>query len=119
MDAYVEFNGVAAYFGQTDFAVVRKTLGAPVKAVGKLYLSSCHGVNYTSSSVWCQWGNMNPEISNLGMDAHRRIRRGGLSRAESQRIIDFATKERRALKRQQCTTSCSQMVAEKRLLEKT
>lgn len=85
MDAYVEFNGVAAYFGQTDFAVVRKSLGAPIKAVGKLYLSPCHGVNYTSSSVWCQWGNMNSEISNLGMDAHRRIRRGGLARAESQR----------------------------------
>ena len=55
MDAYVEFNGVAAYFGQTDFAVVRKTLGAPVKAVGKLYLSPCHGVNYTPPSFGCQW----------------------------------------------------------------
>ena len=55
MDAYVEFNGVAAYFGQTDFAVVRKSLGAPVKAVGKLYLSPCHGVNYTPPSFGCQW----------------------------------------------------------------
>ena len=55
MDAYVEFNGVAAYFGQTDFAVVRKSFGAPVKAIGKLYLSSCHGVNYTPSSFRRQW----------------------------------------------------------------
>lgn len=54
MYADVEFKSVAAYLGQADFAVVRKSLGASVKAVGKLYLGSCHGVNYTSSSFWRQ-----------------------------------------------------------------
>lgn len=49
MDADEKLKGVAAEFGQADFAAVRVSLGTPVKTVRKLYLCSCHGVNYTST----------------------------------------------------------------------
>ena len=54
MDADVKFKGVATDFGQADLAAVGVSLGASVKAVRKLYLCSCHGVNYTSLAFWCQ-----------------------------------------------------------------
>lgn len=79
MDADVKFKGVATDFGQADLAAVGVSLGASVKAVRKLYLCSYHGVNYTSSAFWCQWGHVRVFVTRrcFVRIAYKRRRAGG------------------------------------------
>ncbi|MBR3925105.1 MAG: hypothetical protein IKJ45_18455, partial [Kiritimatiellae bacterium] len=81
MDADIKFKGVATDFCQADLAAVGVSLGASVKDVWKLYLCSCHGVNYTSSAFWCQWGRVRVFVTLwcFVRRAYKRRRAGGLA----------------------------------------